>query len=79
MGLSALAEEEEMASKKTPWFPMLRQSPDKAVADAGPVRLGDSAISAQFPPLRARPDASVADAGPVRLGDSAISARFPVR
>jgi hypothetical protein len=58
-------------------FPTLRH-PDKAVGNAGPVRLGDSAVSAQFPPLR-RPDKRVADAGPVRLGDSAISARFAVR
>ena len=71
-----------MASTKlntTVKFPALRHAPDAAVADAGPVRLGDSAISGRFPTLRARPDEKVADAGSVRLGDSAISARFPVR
>jgi hypothetical protein len=73
-----------MASTKlntTVKFPALRHAPDAAVADAdaGPVRLGDSAISGRFPTLRARPDEKVADAGSVRLGDSAISARFPLR
>ena len=71
-----------MASTKlntTVKFPTLRRAPDVAVADAGTVRLGDSAISARFPTLRARPNEKVADAGSVRLGDSAVSARFPVR